>query len=342
MLPAMSKMMRAVQVSKAGGPLELVERPVPEAGPGQVRVKVEACGVCHSDALVKEGHVPVAYPRVPGHEVAGVVDAVGAGVASWKIGQRVGAGWNAGYCGTCGACRRGDFFACEVGGVTGLTSDGGYADYLIASASALASIPPELTAVEAAPLMCAGITTFNALRNAGARPGELVAILGLGGLGHLGVQFAVKMGYRVVAIARGPDKAALAAQLGAWRYIDSQASDPAVELKKLGGAKVVLATVTDAAAMAATIGGLTPNGTLMILGGAGTMTIAPMVLLMGRRSIKGWYSGTAIDSEETMAFSALTGVRSMNEVFPLEKAGEAYARMMSGGARFRAVLTMTG
>ncbi len=334
--------MRAVQVSRPGGPFELVERPIPEPGPGTVRLRVEACGICHSDSIAKEGHMPVAYPRVPGHEVAGVViDALGAGV-SGVVGQeqRAGVGWHGGYCGVCGPCRHGDFFACVTGQITGLTGDGGYADYLIAPVSALAAIPAELTAAEAAPLLCAGITTFNALRNAGARPGDLVAVLGLGGLGHLGVQFAVKMGLRVVAIARGREKEALALKLGAWRYIDSQGGDPAVELNKLGGAKLVLATVTNGDAMAATIGGLAPGGTLMVLGGAGKMTIQPLVLLGGRRSIKGWYSGTAVDSEETMAFSALTGVRSMNELFPLEKAEEAYARMATGAARFRAVLTM--
>ena len=332
--------MRAVQVSRPGGPFELVERPIPEPGPGTVRLRVEACGICHSDSIAKEGYLPVTYPRVPGHEVAGVVDALGAGVTGWSVGQRAGVGWHGGYCGVCGPCRHGDFFACVTGKITGLTGDGGYADYLIAPVSALAAIPSELTAAEAAPLLCAGITTFNALRNAGARAGDLVAVLGLGGLGHLGVQFAVKMGLRVVAIARGREKEALALELGAWRYIDSQGGDPAAELNKLGGAKLVLATVTNGDAMAATIGGLAPGGALMVLGGAGQMTIQPLVLLGGRRSIKGWYSGTAIDSEETMAFSALTGVRSMNELFPLEKVEEAYARMASGAARFRAVLTM--
>jgi D-arabinose 1-dehydrogenase-like Zn-dependent alcohol dehydrogenase len=342
MLAAMSTAttMRAAQITKPGGPFELVERPIPTPGPGTIRIRIEACGVCHSDALVKEGHVPIPYPRVPGHEVAGVIDALGADVTAWRVGQRVGVGWNGGTCGVCPPCRRGDLFGCATKQVTGLTFDGGYADYMIAPATAVASIPDDLTAVEAAPLMCAGITTFNALRNAGAGPGDLVAILGVGGLGHLGVQFAAKMGFRTVAIARGADKEALARELGAWRYIDSKASDPAAELAKLGGAKVVLATVTDGAAMAATIGGLALNGTLMVLGAAGTMTIPPLVLLNGRRSVKGWYSGTSGDSEDTMSFSALTGVRSMNETFPLEQVAEAYARMMSGAARFRAVLTM--
>ena len=282
----------------------------------------------------------IRYPRIPGHEVAGVIHAVGVGVANWAVGQRAGVGWHGGQCTVCRACRRGDFFACETGQVTGLTFDGGYAEFMIVPALALAAIPPELTAVEAAPLMCAGVTTFNALRNAGARPGDTVAILGLGGLGHLGVQFAARMGYRVVSIARGPDKEALARQLGAWHYIDSKAADPAVELTKIGGAKVVLATVTDGPAMAATVGGLAPNGTLMVLGAGGPMTVNPLQLLLAKRNIQGWYSGTSIDSEDTMAFSALSGVRSMNEVYPLERVAEAYDRMISGAARFRVVLTM--
>ena len=333
-------MMRAAQISKAGGPFELVERPIPQPGPGTVRVKVEACGVCHSDTIVKDGLMPVTYPRVPGHEVAGVIDALGAGVTGWTAGQRVGVGWNGGFDGSCLACRRGDLFACATKQVTGVTFDGGYADFMIAPASALAAIPPELTAIEAAPLMCAGVTTYNALRNSGARPGDLVAVLGVGGLGHLGVQFAAKMGFRTVAIARGQDKADLARQLGAWGTIDNKASDPAVELAKLGGAKVVLATATDGPAMAATVGGLAPNGTLMVLGAGGPMTVSPLALLSDRRLIKGWYSGLASDSEDTMSFSALTGVRSMNEVFPFEKIAEAYDRMASGAARFRAVMTM--
>lgn len=338
MLAAMS-MMRAVQVSRPGGPFELVERPVPTPGAGQVLVKVEACGVCHSDAHVKEGHMPIAYPRVPGHEVAGVVAALGAGVSNWTVGQRVGVGWNGGYCGLCTACRRGELFACVTRQVTGVTYDGGYAEYLLAPSSALASIPLELTAVEAAPLMCAGITTFNALRNAGARPGDLVAILGLGGLGHLAVQFAAKMGYRTVAVARGAEKADLALKLGAWRYLDSKASDPAEELRKLGGAKTVLATVTDGAAVSAIQGGLGVNGTLIPLAAIPSMTISTLPMF-GRQSIRGWYSGTSIDSEDTMAFSAMTGIRSMNEVFALDQVTAAYERMMSGHARFRVVLTM--
>ena len=331
-------MMRAVQVSRPGGPFELVERPVPAPGPGTVLVKVEACGICHSDVLVKEGYMPIPYPRVPGHEVAGTVAALGAGVSNWTVGQRVGVGWNGGYCSTCQPCRRGELFACVTSPITGLTYDGGYAEYMVAPASALASIPPELTAVEAAPLMCAGITTFNALRNAGARPGDLVAILGLGGLGHLGVQYAAKMGYRTVAIARGAEKGELAHKLGAWQYIDSKASDPGAELRKLGGAKVVLATVTDGGAISAVQGGVGVNGTLIPLAGIPSMTISTLPMF-GRQSIRGWYSGTSIDSEDTMAFSAMAGVRSMNEVFPLAEVTAAYERMMSGSARFRVVLT---
>jgi D-arabinose 1-dehydrogenase-like Zn-dependent alcohol dehydrogenase len=334
--------MRAVQVSQAGGPLELVEREIPEPGPGTVRIKVEACGVCHSDSLTKNGGIPgMTYPRVPGHEVVGVIHALGAGVAGWNPGQRVGVGWHGGHCGYCRSCRRGDFFACETSTlVTGITSDGGYADYVIASTTAIAPVPDQLSPVEAAPLMCAGLTTFNALRHSGAGPGDLVAILGLGGLGHLGVPFAVKMGFRTVAIARGKDKEPLARQLGAFHYIDSQASDPAAELQKLGGAKAVIATVTVAEAMAAVVGGLAPNGTFMVIGAAGPFTVSPFFLLSGCRSVKGWYSGTSIDSEDTLNFSVLTGVRSVNEVYPLERAAEAFDRMMSGKARFRAVLTM--
>jgi len=334
--------MRAVQVARAGGPLELVEREIPDPKPGTVRIRVEACGICHSDSVTVEGGLPgLTYPRVPGHEVAGVIDAVGEGVAGWKIGERVGVGWNGGYCGYCGNCRRGDFFACLTSTlVTGVTHDGGYADYLISPASGVARMPQELSPVEAAPLMCAGITTFNALRNSGAGPGDLVAVLGLGGLGHLGVQYAVKMGFRTVGIARGADKEPLARQLGAWRYIDSQAGDPAAELQKLGGAKAVLATVTNGDAMSAMMGGLAINGTMMVLGAAGPMSVSPLPLLLGKRAVKGWYSGTASDSEDTLGFSVLTGVRSMNEEFPLERVNEAYDRMMSGKARFRAVLKM--
>jgi D-arabinose 1-dehydrogenase-like Zn-dependent alcohol dehydrogenase len=333
--------MRAAQVSRPNGPLEPVERPIPEPGAGQVRLRVQACGICHSDSLVKEGSWPgIQYPRVPGHEVAGVIDAVGAGVTQWKRGERVGVGWHGGYCGHCVHCRRGEFFACVTGQVTGLTFDGGYAEHMIAPASAVARMPSELPPVEAAPLMCAGITTFNALRNSGARPGEVVAVLGLGGLGHLGVQYAAKMGFRTVAIARGRDKAPLAEKLGAAVYIDSQAQDPAAELVKLGGATVILATATSGEAMSAVQGGLAVNGTLLVIGAAASMQASPLLLLSGCRSIKGWYSGTSIDSEDTLAFSARSGVKSMNETFPLERVGEAYERMMSGKARFRVVLTI--
>jgi D-arabinose 1-dehydrogenase-like Zn-dependent alcohol dehydrogenase len=332
--------MRAVQVSRPGGPLEIVERQIPEPGAGTVRVRVHACGICHSDSFTKEGTYPgITYPRVPGHEVAGMIDAVGPDVAAWHPGQRVGVGWNGGYCGHCNHCRRGDFFACRAGQVTGITYDGGYAEYMIAPASAVALMPAELPPVEAAPLMCAGLTTFNALRNSGARPGDVVAVLGLGGLGHLAVQYAAKMGFRTVGIARGQDKEPLARQLGAVAYIDSQAQDPAAALLELGGATVILATATSGEAMSAVQGGLAVNGTLLIVGAAPSMQASPLFLLAGCRSIKGWYSGTAIDSQDTLAFSARSGVRSMNETFPLERAADAYERMMSGKARFRVVLT---
>jgi D-arabinose 1-dehydrogenase-like Zn-dependent alcohol dehydrogenase len=337
----MSKM-RVAQVTRPNGPFEIVEREIPEPSSGQVRVKVEACGICHSDAMTKEGLWPgIQYPRVPGHEVAGVIDSVGQGVAGWKVGQRVGVGWHGGHCGYCDSCRRGDFVTCQIAPqVPGIAYDGGYAEYMVAPASVLAAIPEGLSAVDAGPLMCAGITTFNSLRNSGARPGDLVAILGIGGLGHLGVQFAAKMGFRTVAIARGMDKEPLARKLGAWSYIDSKTQDPAAELLKLGGAKVVLATVTNGDAMSATLGGLGVNGKLIILGAAAEPLQVPGIpLLLGRRSIVGWPSGSSIDSQDTLSFSLLTGVRAMSEVFPLERAAEAYDHMMSGKARFRAVLT---
>jgi D-arabinose 1-dehydrogenase-like Zn-dependent alcohol dehydrogenase len=334
--------MRAVQVSRAGGPLELVEREIPSPGPGQIRLKVHACGVCHSDSVVKDGLWPgIQYPRVPGHEVTGEVDAIGAGVSGWTEGERAGVGWNGGYCGYCANCRRGNFFACLTAThVTGLTSDGGYADYLVARAEAVAHMPEGLSWVEAAPLMCAGITTFNCLRHSGAGPGDLVAVLGLGGLGHLGVQYAAKMGFKTVAIARGQDKGPLAQKLGAWQYIDSKAQDPAAELRKLGGAKAILATVTAGDAMSATLGGLSANGTFLIVGAAMSMQVSPIQLLTQSQSVKGWYSGISPDAEDTLSFSVQTGVRSMNENFPLEKVEEAYQRMMNGEARFRAVLDM--
>ncbi len=340
----MSKM-RVVQVSRPNGPFEIVERQIPEPGAGSVRIKVQACGVCHSDAVTKEGMLPgIQYPRVPGHEIAGVIDAVGAGVSGWTAGQRVGVGWHGGHCGYCDSCRRGDFVTCQVAPqITGIAYDGGYAEYIVAPAAALALIPEGLTAVEAGPLMCAGVTTFNSLRNSGARPGDLVAILGVGGLGHLAIQFAAKMGFRTVAIARGMDKEPLARKLGASQYIDTRAQDPAAELLTLGGAKVILATVTDGRAMSAALGGLGVNGKLVILGAAGEPLEVPAIpLIFGRRSIIGWPSGTSIDSQDTLSFSMLTGVRAMTETFPLERAPEAYEHMMSGKARFRAVLTMGG
>lgn len=336
--------MRAMQVSRPGGPLELVERPIPQPGPGEVRIKVAACGICHSDVLTKEGlWEGLQFPRVPGHEVVGVIDAVGKDVpARWSAGTSVGVGWHAWHCGYCDNCRRTDFFACQTGvKVSGIAIDGGYADYMIAPVSALALMPSGLSPIEAAPLMCAGLTTYNALRHCGATSGDVVAILGIGGLGHLGVQYAAKMGFKTVAIARGQDKAPLAKQLGAAHYIDSQNSDPAAELNKLGGAKAVIATVTNGEAMSSTIGGLAPRGKLMVLGAAQDLVQAPpLALIMGRRAIEGWYSGTSIDAQDTLDFSVLAGVRSMNESFPLEKANEAYERMLSGKARFRVVLTM--
>ena len=333
--------MRAAQVSRANGPFELVQRDVPEPAAREVRVAVEACGICHSDAFVKEGTFPgLQYPRVPGHEVIGVIDAVGRDVRRWKVGERVGVGWHGGNCGYCNACRRGDFFACQTETlVTGITSDGGYADYVVVRAEAVAAVPEGLSPVDGAPLMCAGVTTFNALRNSGARPGDVVAVLGLGGLGHLAVQYAAKMGCRTVAIARGADKEELARRLGAWRYLDNQTQDPAAALQAVGGAAVVLATVTSGPAMTAVLGGLAAHGTLMVIGAPPSLEASPFVLIGGSRTIKGWYSGTSIDSQETLAFSVFAGVRSMNEVFPLERVGEAYERMASGAARFRVVLT---
>lgn len=334
--------MKAVQVSKAGGALEVVERPVPEPGAGQVRLKVQACGVCHSDVLVKEGYWPgIAYPRVPGHEVVGVVDAVGSGVERLKPGQRAGVGWYGGHCGTCEQCRRGKFVLCERGQIAGISYDGGYAEYMVAPEEAVALVPGELSAVEAAPLLCAGITTFNALRNSPARAGDTVGILGVGGLGHLGVQYAAKMGFRTVAIARGKDKEAFVKQLGAHAYIDSEAGSVAAALKKMGGAKVILATVTVAKAMAETIEGLAADGQLVIVGAPGEpLAVSALSLIGARRSIQGWPSGTAMDSEDTLKFSEMAAVKPMTETYPLERAAEAYERMMSGKARFRVVLTM--
>ena len=334
--------MRVAQVRSPKAPFEMVEREIPEPPVGAVRVKVEACGICHSDWFTKEGHWPgIEYPRVPGHEIAGTIDALGANVAGWSKGERVGVGWHGGHCGYCDACRRGDFVVCHnTPLVPGISYDGGYADYVIAPAGALARIPERLSAVEAAPLMCAGVTTFNSLRHSGARPGDLVAVLGIGGLGHLGVQFAAKMGFRTVAIARGKDKEELALKLGAAHYIDSQTGDAAAALMKMGGAKVILATVTSGQAMNAVIGGLGIDGRLVVLGAADSPIKADAGFLIGgRRSIMGWPSGSAIDSEDTLRFSALAGVRPMTEVFSLDRAADGYERMMSGKARFRVVLT---
>jgi D-arabinose 1-dehydrogenase-like Zn-dependent alcohol dehydrogenase len=337
MMPAM----RAVQVGHANGPLELVERAIPEPAVGQVRIKVQACGVCHSDVFTKIGAFPgIVYPRVPGHEVIGIIDAIGGGVPEWKLGARVGVGWHGGHCGHCRPCRRGDFITCTTGQIPGISYDGGYADYMLVPFEALAAVPDGLQAAEAAPLLCAGITTFNALRHSGARAGDLVAVLGIGGLGHLGVQFAAKMGARTVAIARGADKEALARQLGAHRYLDSTRQDVAAELSAMGGARVVLATATDAKAMEAAIGGLGVDGQLIVLGAAPQpLEVPPLALIPGRRSVSGWPSGTSIESEDTMAFSLLAGVRPLIEVLPLERAAEAFDRMMSGKARFRVVIT---
>jgi D-arabinose 1-dehydrogenase-like Zn-dependent alcohol dehydrogenase len=333
--------MRAALVRAPKGPFEIVERETPEPGPGLVRVKVQASGICHSDSLTKEGLWPgIEYPRVPGHEVAGIVDAIGPGVADLAMGTRVGLGWHGGHCGHCASCRRGDFVTCRYAQIPGITFDGGHADYVIAPAVALARIPESLSAAEAGPLMCAGITTFNSLRHAGAQSGDLVAVLGIGGLGHLGVQFAARMGYETVAIARGNDKEPLALKLGAHHYIDSASRDPAKELAALGGAKVVLATVTSGKAMTAAIGGLAIDGTFVVLGAAHEpIEVSPLLLIGGRRRILGWPSGTSADSQDTLAFSARNGVRPMNEVFPLDRVAEAYDRMMSGEARFRVVLT---
>ncbi len=332
--------MRAVQIARAGAPLELLTRETPEAGAGQVRVRVQACGVCHSDSMPKEGRFPgIRYPIVPGHEIVGVVDALGGGVTAWRIGQRVGIGWYGGHCGVCRDCRRGDFLMCVNHRISGITQDGGYAEYTVVPAEALAAVPDALGSAEAAPLLCAGVTTFNALRNSGARAGDVVAILGMGGLGHLGVQFAAKMGFHTVAIARGADKAQFAAPLGAHRYIDSRSENVAQALSALGGAKVVLATVTNADAMTVTIDGLGRDGVLLVVGApAEPLKVTAAQLIGGRRVIKGWASGAATDSEDTLAFSALAGVRPVLERYPLERAAEAYERMMSGAARFRVVL----
>ena len=338
----MTKKMKAAQISKPGADFELVERDIPEPGAGQVRVKVEACGICHSDFVVKEGLWPgLQYPRVPGHEVAGRIDAVGSNVTQWKTGQRVGVGWHGGHDFDCEQCRRGDFAMCANRKVTGIDFDGGYAEYMIAPAEAVALIPDELPAEEAGPFMCAGVTVYNALRNSGARGGDIVAVHGIGGLGHLGVQYARRMGFHTVALGRGKDKEALAKKLSAHRYIDTEASEVVTELQKLGGARVILATAPSAKAISALVDGLAPSGNLLVPAAPNeplTMSVLPLV--MGRRSVVGWYSGTAKDSQDTLEFSASTGVHPMIEKYPLSRVSEAYQQMHSGKVRFRVVLTM--
>jgi D-arabinose 1-dehydrogenase-like Zn-dependent alcohol dehydrogenase len=329
-------------IPKAGADFQIVEREIPEPGVGHVRIKVQACGVCHSDVLTKEGYWPgIQYPRVPGHEVAGVIDEVGAGVTEWKTGQRVGVGWHGGHDGTCLSCRRGDFGNCQNLKIAGISYDGGYQQYMLAPVEALTAMPEGLGDAEAAPLLCAGITTFNALRHSGAMPGDLVAVLGIGGLGHLGIQFANKFGYKVAAIGRGTENAALAKKLGASMYIDNKVANAAEELQKLGGAQVILATAPSSKAMSELINGLGPNGKLMVVGVTfDPIEVTPAQLISGSRTIQGWASGTPTDAEDTLRFAELTGVRPMIETYPLEKAAEAYARMMSGNAQFRVVLTM--
>jgi D-arabinose 1-dehydrogenase-like Zn-dependent alcohol dehydrogenase len=332
----------AVQISKAGGDCELIERDIPQPGPGEVRIKVQACGICHSDRLAKQGGFPgLTYPRVPGHEVVGMVDEVGSAVTEWKKGDRVGVGWHGGHCFVCDSCRRGDFITCQNESITGIHRDGGYQQYMLARHEAVALVPEGLDWAEAGPLMCAGITTFNALRHSGARMGDLVGVQGVGGLGHLGIQYAAKAGYRVVAIGRGPENAPLAKKLGAFAYIDSKATRVADELKKLGGAKVLLATAPSAKAMAETIDGLSVDGKLLVVGAPfEPMPVSVLSLIMARRAIQGWPSGTARDSQDTLEFSKFAGVRPMIEKYPLDRVKEAFERMESGHAEFRVVLTM--
>ncbi len=334
--------MTAVQISSPGAPFEVVKRKIPVPGPNTVRIKVQACGICHSDVFVKEGHWPgLQYPRVTGHEVAGVIDEIGTGVTAWKKGQRVGVGWHGGHCNQCVPCRRGDFINCQHLRITGFSDDGGYAHYMIANSEALAAIPDALSPAEAAPLLCAGITTFNSLRHSGAKAGDLVAVQGLGGLGHLGIQFASKMGYRTLAIGRGKDKETLALKLGATRYLDGATVNVAEELTKMGGASVILATAPNSKAMSDLIDGLGVDGKMLVVGAsADPISVTPIQLIINRRSIQGWPSGTARDSEDTLNFCALTGIRPIVESFPLEQAAAGYERMMSGKARFRVVLTM--
>jgi len=332
--------MRAAVIPQAGAKFRIEERELPQPARHEVRLRVQACGVCHSDALTVGGRMPgLKYPRIPGHEVIGVVEAIGADVEGWTLGTRVGVGWSSGACGYCLHCRQGDAFAClNFQGATGVSRDGGYATHMLAHASALARVPAELDSVASAPLLCAGITTFNALRHCGARAGELVAIHGVGGLGHLGIQFAARLGFRVVAVSRGSDKEELARSLGAHEYLDTERGDPAAALRSLGGARAILATVTEASAMQAVVGGLGPNGTMLVIGGVGMLSVDSFALLSKRAAVKGWYSGTSVDSEDTLRFSQLNKVESMNEVYPLEQAQAAYERMMSGKARFRVVL----
>jgi D-arabinose 1-dehydrogenase-like Zn-dependent alcohol dehydrogenase len=334
--------MKVAQIAKPGADFEIVEREIPQAGAGQVRIRVQACGICHSDSLTKEGYWPgITYPRVPGHEIAGAIDELGAGVAGWKKGQRVGVGWHGGQDGTCLACRRGDFGNCAKLKIPGISYDGGYAEYMVAPVEALAAMPESLDAAEAGPLLCAGVTTFNSLRHSGALPADLVAVQGIGGLGHLGVQFASKFGYKVVAIGRGPENEALAKKLGANIYIDSKATKAAEELQKLGGARVILATAPSSKSMSELIDGLGANGKLLVVGAAfDPIEASPIQLIQGMKTIQGWASGIPTDSEDTLRFAELTGVRPMIEKYPLEKASEGYARMMSGKAQFRVVLTM--
>ncbi len=338
----MSTKMKAAQISKAGGDWELVERDVPEPGPGQVRVKVEACGICHSDTVVKDGVWPgLEYPRVPGHEIAGRVDSVGGNVTTWAKDQRVGVGWHGGHCFVCEQCRRGDFAMCVNRKVTGIDFDGGYATHVIVPTAALAAIPDDLPAEEAGPFMCAGVTVFNALRNSGARAGEVVAVHGIGGLGHLGVQYARRMGFNTVAINRGMGKEDLARQLGAHSYIDATAQDVVAELQKLGGASVILATAPNAQAISGLVDGLAPSGKLLVPAAPSEpLSINVFSLIMKRSSVAGWYSGTAKDSQDTMEFSALSGVHPMIEKYPLDRVAEAYEQMHSGKVRFRVVLTL--
>jgi D-arabinose 1-dehydrogenase-like Zn-dependent alcohol dehydrogenase len=341
-VPMAVTQMKVAQISKPGAGFQIVEREIPEPGAGHVRIKVQACGVCHSDVLTVEGGWPgIQYPRIPGHEVAGIIDEVGEGVSAWKKGQRVGVGWHGGQDNTCPECRRGDFRNCRNLKIAGISYDGGYQQYMVAPVEALAAIPETLKDAEAAPLLCAGITTFNALRHSGALPGDLVAVQGIGGLGHLGIQFANKFGYKVAAIGRGSENAPLAKQLGASVYIDSQSANAAEALQKLGGAKVILATAPSSRAMSELINGLGPNGKLMVVGATfDPIEVTPLQLIGGSKAIQGWASGTPADSEDTLRFAELSGVRPMIEIYPLEKAAEAYARMMSGKAEFRVVLTM--